>query len=342
MNPFLVFGASGYIGSHLVPFLLERGLPVRAAARNLQVLKARQWQGAELVSADALDPETLEPALQGCDTAFYLVHSMAAGNDFGALDLEAAENFARAAAAAGISRIVYLGGLVPEDPGLGEHISSRRDTGEVLREGSVPVTELRAGIIIGPGLRGLRGDARPGAQPAGDGDAALGARHLTAHRPPQSAGVPLALAAAPEAAAGSTRRRVRRRSDYATMMRLLARCAGKRPPLIIPVPVLTPKLSSYWLALVTAVPAPVARALITGLKHSFSVDDEALRALVPQKLLTVEDAIAEALRPGARASTIARWSDGVFALRGSRHDHAYYSKRAAGPGPRAPPLRCGS
>ena len=146
----LVFGASGYVGSNLVPHLVEKGWSVRAAARNVDVLKARSWEGVDLVQADALDPATLASALNGIDTAFYLVHSMNAGGKFGVLDLEAATNFARAAALAGVSRIIYLGGLVPGES-AGEHIDSRRETGDILRCGVVPVTEIRAGIIVGAG-----------------------------------------------------------------------------------------------------------------------------------------------------------------------------------------------
>ena len=171
----MVFGASGYVGSNLVPWLLQRGVPVRAVARNVEVLEARDWQGAELAQADALAPETLPAALRGCDTAYYLVHSMAAGQRFGEIDLEAAANFATAAEHAGVRRIVYLGGLVPEDAG-GEHIESRRETGEVLRRGTVPVTEIRAGIIVGPGsaervewspTRSARLDGAPGRKVTG-------------------------------------------------------------------------------------------------------------------------------------------------------------------------------
>ena len=122
-NRYLVFGASGYIGTNLVPFLSQQGLTVRAAARNIEVLEVRDWSGVELAQADALDARSLEAALADVDVAFYLVHSMAAGRDFSKLDLAAAENFARAARAAGVQRIVYLGGLVP-DQASGEHIVS--------------------------------------------------------------------------------------------------------------------------------------------------------------------------------------------------------------------------
>ena len=148
--PVLVFGATGYIGAHLVPRLRREGRTVRASGRNRQVLEARDWPGVELVEADALRPDSLPGVLAGVDTAYYLVHSMAAGQDFGRLDLQAAENFAAAAGQAGVRRIVYLGGLVPDDADS-EHLVSRRQTGERLRAGRVPVTEVRAGIIVGAG-----------------------------------------------------------------------------------------------------------------------------------------------------------------------------------------------
>jgi uncharacterized protein YbjT (DUF2867 family) len=135
----LVFGATGYIGAHLVPRLQREGGVVRASGRNRKVLEARDWPGVELVEADALRPETLPAALDGVDTAYYLVHSMAAGRNFGSLDLLAAEHFAAAADQAGVRRIVYLGGLIPDDADS-EHLLSRRDTGQRLRAGRVPVT----------------------------------------------------------------------------------------------------------------------------------------------------------------------------------------------------------
>ncbi|MGB5491359.1 MAG: NAD(P)H-binding protein [Woeseiaceae bacterium] len=146
----LVFGASGYIGSHLAPYLAARGLPVRATSRNIEVIEGRDWQNVELAQADALQPETLDRVLKDVDVAYYLVHSMAAGKNFPELDATAARNFADAAARQGVSRIVYLGGLVPKSP-KSTHLRSRKETGDILRAGSVAVTEIRAGMIIGPG-----------------------------------------------------------------------------------------------------------------------------------------------------------------------------------------------
>ena len=327
--PVLVFGASGYVGSNLVPWLLARGFPVRAVARNVNVLAARDWQGAELVQADALAPETLPAALDGCETAYYLVHSMAAGRRFGAIDLEAAANFAAAAEQAGVQRIVYLGGLVPDDAG-GEHIESRRETGEVLRRGAVPVTEIRAGIIIGPGSAAFEVMR----------DLTLNLPIMVTPRWVRALSPPIALdnllyylekvPGLPQAAGRVFDAGGPEAVSYQQMMGMLADVAGKRRSLVIPVPVLSPQLSSYWLGLVTAVPADVAKALIGGLKHDFFADSEPLRQLVPQELLGVRDAIQAAFTAEREHRTTARWTEGVFAMRGFRHDVAFYAKHASG------------
>jgi len=325
----LVFGASGYVGTWLVPRLQAEPLRLRAAARRLDVLRARAWEGVELVAADALDPDTLVPALEGVDIAYYLVHSMGAGAGFGALDLEAAGHFAAAAEAAGVRRIVYLGGLVPEDADS-EHIRSRAQTGDRLRQGAVPVTEIRAGIIVGPGSAAFEVMR----------DLVLHLPVMTTPRWVRATSPPIALDNLLEylvrvpflaAAAGKV-------FDaggpeivtYETIMRQLADAAGKRRPLILPVPVLTPRLSSYWLALVTAVPSNVARALIGGLKHDFTADDAELRHLVPQRLLTVRESIDAAFAAEREHRVAARWREGAFPLRDERHDVAWYAKQAGG------------
>ena len=148
-RPDLVFGASGYIGTNLVEFLLAEGRNVRASSRNVEVLRGRGWDHAELCQADALDPDSLDAALENVGTAYYLMHSMAAGRSFPELDATGARNFAAAAERQGVRRVVYLGGLTPDNP-RSAHLKSRQETGNILREGSVPVTELRAGMIIGP------------------------------------------------------------------------------------------------------------------------------------------------------------------------------------------------
>lgn len=325
----LVLGASGYIGSHLVPALQTAGRAVRVAGRRRAALAHKGWPDVEIVSADVLQPKTLQPALEGVDVAYYLVHSMAAGKDFRRLDLQAAENFTQAAAQAGVRRIVYLGGLAPANA-TSEHIVSRRETGEALRAGPVAVTEIRAGMIIGPGSAAFEV-----------------MRDLTYHLPlmitprwVRSTSPPIALGnlltylieiAAVEAAED-------RVFDvggpeyltYETMMRTLAEVSGRRAPPIIPVPVLTPGLSALWLALVTAVPTNIARALIEGLKLDFVADDEAIKALVPQHLLNFREAVEASFEIERNTGPASCWTEGVFMFRNYRHDYAYYAKQASG------------
>ena len=325
----LVFGASGYIGTNLVPRLLREGIPVRAAARNRRVLEARDWPRVEVVEADALAPATLDAALAGVDTAYYLVHSMSAGRGFGQLDLEAARNFAAAAARAGVRCIVYLGGLVPAGA-ESEHILSRRDTGVALREGPVPVTELRAGIIVGAGSAAFEVMR----------DLVLNLPVMITPRWVQAKSPPIALdnlleylvrlPAVPEALGRTFDAGGPETLTYADMMRRLALLAGRKPPHIISVPLLTPTLSSYWLRLVTAVPTSIARALIGGLRHDFAADDAELRRLVPQRLLTFDESVRAVFDAEERHEVQARWVEGAYPLRGYRREHAFYAKRASG------------
>jgi uncharacterized protein YbjT (DUF2867 family)/uncharacterized protein YndB with AHSA1/START domain len=325
----LVIGASGYIGTNLVPRLLAEKHVVRAVSRDAAVLEARAWPGVETASADVLRPETLAPVFAGVDTVYYLVHSMGAGKGFGELDIEAAANVAQAAAAAGVRRIIYLGGLVPDDADS-EHIVSRRDTGDELRRGPVPVTEVRAGIIVGPGsaafevMRDLVFHL----------PIMLTPRWVRAKSPPialdnlleymiRLADIDEAAGATLDAAGPDT-------LTYEEMMRILADVAGKRGPLIIPVPVLTPELSSYWLKFVTSVPTNIARALIGGLKHDFSADTSAIRSLVPIRLLGFRESVEAAFAAERDSKVEARWVEGAFSMRKSRTDYAYYAKRASG------------
>jgi uncharacterized protein YbjT (DUF2867 family) len=324
----LVFGASGYIGSHLVERLLSSPHPVRASARNREVLEGRGWQDVELVEADALKPETLAAALSGVDVAYYLVHSMAAGRDFARLDREAAENFSRAATRAGVRCIVYLGGLLPSKP-VSEHLRSRKETGDVLRGGTVPVTEIRAGMIVGPGSAAFEV-----------------IRDLVNHLPlmltPRwvyTRSSPIALEnlleyllRVPylEQAAGQC-------YDvggpevltYEQIMRQYGEVVGKRP-VIIPVPVLSPRLSSYWLRLVTAVPTSIARALIEGLKQDVIADDAAIRELVPLKLLSFKESVSFTLAAESQQQVIARWVEGSIVCRNYHPEYSFYAKRASG------------
>jgi len=319
----LVFGASGYIGGHLVPFLTGQGRDVRATSRYIPVLEDRGWDGVELVEADALKPESLDAALKDVGVAYYLVHSMAAGKNFPSLDAEAARNFAEAAERQGVQRIVYLGGLVPDDP-QSAHLRSREETGDILRAGGVPVTEIRAGMIIGPGsaawevIRDL-------------------VNHLPVMITPRwvsSRSTPIALAnllryLADAPLLAETAGEIYDVGGpevltYVEIMNAYGELVGRRPR-ILPVPVLTPRLSSYWLRLVTSVPTNVARALIDGLSQDVIASDQRLAQLIPQKLLDFRAAAEEALEADRQHAAPARWVEGAVACREFRPEYSYYS-----------------
>lgn len=324
----LVFGASGYIGTNLVEFLLNEGRRVRASSRNIEVLWGRGWDGADFCQADALEPATLDAALRDVDTAYYLVHSMAAGSSFPQLDAIAARNFAAAAARQHVRRIVYLGGLMPEDP-HSAHLKSRRETGEMLRDGTVPVTELRAGMIIGPGsaawevIRDL-------------------VNHLPIMVTPRwvsSRSTPIALSNLLRLLADVPKHEATAGQIYdvgcpevLTYREIMLRYGdfvGKRP-FIIPVPVLTPRLSSYWLRLVTSVPINVARALIAGLSQDVVARDQRLAELIPQEILGFDAAVAEAMAADRQHSLPAHWAENAVPCESFNPAYSYYSKQAHG------------
>lgn len=299
---------------------------MRATSRNVEVIEGRGWQGVALAEADALEPKSLDSVLANVDIAYYLVHSMAAGKNFPELDATAARNFANAAKRHGVKRIVYLGGLVPESP-KSKHLRSRQETGDILRAGGVPVTEIRAGMIIGPGsaawevIRDL-------------------VNHLPLMITPRwvfSRSTPIALgnllhylAEAPmleETAGGIYDVGGADDLSYADIMRQYAELVGKNPR-IIPVRVLTPRLSSYWLRLVTSVPTNIARALIDGLSQDVVVKDNRLASLVPQQLLGFREAAVAALEADRKHAVPARWVEGATACREFRPEYSFYSKQA--------------
>lgn len=326
----LVFGASGYIGTHLVPYLCANGATVRAAARDRRSLEARGWPTAvECVAADALDPTSLSRALEGVDVAWYLVHSMASGADFPRLDREAATNFRDAAERAGVKRIVYLGGLQPSGD-ASSHLASRAETGAILRAGRVPVTELRSGIVVGPGSAAFEIIR----------DLVFHLPLLVTPRWVRSHSQPIALANVleylarvpdlPNAAGATYEIGGPEVLTYEQLLRGFATRVG-RDPVILPVPVLSPKLSAQWLKLVTSVPADVARALVEGLAHDVLVRNDSIRALIPQRLLTYREALSAALEHERAAdATSTAWRDGSLRYRGNRPEFAFYAKRSGG------------
>jgi uncharacterized protein YbjT (DUF2867 family) len=305
----LVTGATGYIGGRLVPRLLEAGHEVRCMARRPNKLAGRPWfDDVEVVEGDVLDGRQVKDAAAGCDAAYYLVHSMAAGKNFAERDRQAALNFRKAAEAAGMRRIVYLGGLSPEDAPLSDHLASRREVGRLLTEGPTPVTELRAAVIIGSGSLSFEM-----------------LRYLTEVLPIMTTPKWVRTRCQPIAIRDVLEILVRVVDDedpsdrvveiggpdtltYQQMMQVYAEEAGLRRRLIIPVPLLTPRLSSLWVGLVTPLPTTVARPLVESLRSEVVVGDRAADALLPYPPTPYREAVRRALAriPNEVAT---RWSD---------------------------------
>ena len=258
------------------------------------------------------------------DLAYYLVHSMGSGPNLARKDREAARNFVEAVAEAGIQRIIYLGGLLPQGK-ASEHLASRRDTGDVLREGAVPVTEIRAGIVVGAGSAGFEVIR----------DLVNHLPVMTTPRWVQSRTQPIALddlltylvraAELPEMEGLTYDVAGPETLHYADLIEQCADVLGKHP-VIVPLPFLTPRLSAYWLDLVTAVPASVAAPLIDSLSYDLLADDRAIRQLIPLDRLTYRDAVREALRGEKSAPLLARWTEGALVFRDFNPDYAFYSK----------------
>jgi uncharacterized protein YbjT (DUF2867 family) len=309
----LLTGATGYVGGRLLPRLVEDGWRVRCLTRHPERLASRVPAGVEVVRGDVLEAASLAPCMKGVDTAYYLVHSMGTTGDFEAQDRLAADNFAAAAHAAGVRRIVYLGGLGDDDVGLSAHLRSRHDVGERLRKHGMPVIELRASIIIGSGslsfemIRALVERlpvmvtprwVRIKAQPVAIGDVLAYLRAaLTVENENRSLVIEIGGPAA---------------VSYGELMREYARLRGLRR-WMIPVPLLTPRLSSLWLGLVTPLYARVGRKLVDGLRHPTVVRDDAALRLFPIRPVGVREAIAGALKNEDAAFAQTRWSDPLSA-----------------------------
>ena len=306
----LVTGATGYVGGRLVPVLEGAGVRLRCLARRPAALASRVSPTTEVVAGDLLDLPSLDRALAGIDVAYYLVHSMGAHGDYLETDRVAARNFGDAARRAGVRGIVYLGGLATSDGVLSKHLRSRIETGEMLRASGVPVVEFRASVVIGSGslsfelIRALV-DRLPVmicprwvstlAQPIGIGDVL--AYLASARDLPDGESRIFEIGGADQA-------------SYGDVMREYARQRGLKR-VMISIPLLTPRLSSLWLGLVTPVYARVGRELIAGLKNRSVVTDPAARAVFPIAPVGLRDAIARAIAYEDRAFAMTRWSDAV-------------------------------
>jgi uncharacterized protein YbjT (DUF2867 family) len=306
----LLTGATGYVGGRLLPELEATGARVRCVARRPEHLAGRMGPNTHAVAGDVSDPATLAPAFEGVECAYYLVHSMGEREGFEAHEKRAAENFASAAQAAGVRRIVYLGGLGVDDTRLSAHLRSRHEVGAVLRAGAVPVLELRASIVIGSGslsfemvralVERLPVMVTPrwvdtAAQPIAIDD--LIAYLMAALRLELNTSRVLEIGGADVV-------------SYGEIMREYARQRGLRR-WMFRVPVLTPRLSSLWLGLITPLYARVGRKLVESMRHATVVtNDDALRAFELRPMGSRE-AIARALSSEQRDFAAPRWSDSL-------------------------------
>jgi uncharacterized protein YbjT (DUF2867 family) len=287
----LVTGATGFVGSRLVPALLAAGHEVTVLVRDAAAY--RPPGDVRVVEGDLLEPGSFEAALD-VEAAYYLVHSMQAGADFEERDRQAARNFARAADAAGVSRVVYLGGLGEDRDDLSPHLRSRREVERVLADGRADLTTLRAAIVVGDGsasfelVRQLASRlplmvtprwVQTPCQPIFVDDVVAYLVGVLDH--PETAGRTFEVGG-PDVL------------TYGEVLKRTGRAMGVRPYLF-PVPVLTPRLSAYWVGLVTDVPLSVARPLIEGMKNSVVVRDASIREYVPVELTPFDVAVRRAL-----------------------------------------------
>ena len=309
----VVTGATGYVGSRLVPMLLEKNYRVRAVGRSLEKLKSRVWakhENVELIQADMLKPDSLPDLLKDCSVAYYFVHSMNSQNhDFAEADRDAAKNFVAASERCGVQRIIYLGGLGEGSEELSEHLKSRHEVANILSSGAVPATVFRAAMILGSGSASFEI-----------------LRYLTERLPimitPRWVTTPsqpiairnvlhyLLACLEVDATKGET-------LDiggpeivtYKELMQVYAEEAHLRKRIIVPVPVFTPGLSSRWIHFVTPVPSYIARPLAEGLRNKTVCKDDRALKLMPQELLDCRSAIRIALEKIQHNQVLSRWTD---------------------------------
>ncbi len=304
----LLTGTTGYVGGRLLDRFEADGRRVRCLARRPPFLASRVAETTEVVAGDLLEADSLAAALRGIETAFYLVHSMAEGPGFEQTDRAAARNFARAARSAGVRRIVYLGGLGDEHDDLSAHLRSRHEVGRILRESGAVVVELRASIVIGSGSLSFEM-----------------VRALVERLPvmvtPRWVDVvaqPIAIddlldyleAAAEIDECGVYEVGGASRVSYGNLMREYARQRGLRR-WMISVPILTPRLSSLWLGLVTPLYARVGRCLVDSICHETVVREPRALQQFSIRPIGYREAIARALRNEGRERAATRWSDAL-------------------------------
>lgn len=328
----LVLGASGYIGQHLIPKLSQQGHQVIAAARRIEWLKEQPWPGVDCRFVDLYQPATLNAALQDIDIVYYLVHGMGDGQDLieqeriAANNMKVALQHVASTSSSPVKQVIFLGASQPDDS-KSSHLIARKLTGDLLRQSGIPVTELRASIIIGPGSAAFEVMR----------DMVYNLPILTPPRWVRSKSSPVALenllvyltellnhpsaenrifdVAGPEYI------------SYQTMFERFIAISGKRRWLV-PIPLPTRFISVYFINMITSVPTSIASALIEGLNHDLPADGQALQALIPQQLISFDDAVKETLRREDEVVDSADWGYDPEARARWRPGYGFYPKQA--------------
>lgn len=323
----LVLGASGYIGRHLIARLSEAGHQVIAAARHIDALKKQARAGVEYHAVDLQDPQFPLSLLENVDTLYYLIHSMGDGADFVAREQQAASQLRHALLQRPVKQIIFLSSLQVADNQHSAHLQARQLTGEILRETHIPVTELRAGIVIGSGSAAFEVMR----------DMVYNLPVLTPPRWVRSRTTPIALhnllyylvqlldvpasshrvleAAGPEVL------------SYQQQFKRFMAISGKYRPLI-PIPLPVSWISVWFLNLITSVPPTLAKALIQGLKHDLVADDRQLRELIPQSLIPFDSAVRLALTDQHKLSDALNWGNDPQALNRWQPDYGFFPRQA--------------
>lgn len=323
----LILGASGYIGQHLIPHLTSQGHQVTAAARRIQWLEEQHMPYVQCQYVDLLKPETIPPALKNIDVVYYLVHSMADNADFLDSEKRSAQNLQQALRHSNVKQVIFLGAIQPKEGGSSQHLLARKITGDILRTSGIPVTELRAAIIIGPGSAAFEVMR----------DMVYSLPILTPPRWVRSKSSPIALENLLVYLSEMLNHPTEQNRifdvggpeymSYQNMFeRFIAITSKKR--WIIPIPLPTQFISVYLLKMITTVPTHIAKALIEGLKYNLPADSGSLEKLIPQQLIHYDAAVFTTLQKEQSVVNSADWNYDPEAHARWRPDYAFYAKQA--------------
>ncbi|MHA1904742.1 MAG: NAD(P)H-binding protein [Candidatus Thorarchaeota archaeon] len=305
LQKILILGATGYVGSRLVLSLLSKGYKVKASWRSKEKMLSCTWatdSRVEPIRVDARNLESLTRAVEGCDAVYYLIHSMYSGSRFTKMETQIAENMVKASRDSDLQRIVYLGGLGKLGASLSPHLQSRMRVGRILQSGPVPLTIFKAAMLLGAGSASFEI-----------------LRYLVERLPIMTTPKWVRTRTQPIAISNALEYLVRclkepetanriydiggpRITTYEELMKIYTQAAGLVGRLVIPIPFLTPSLSSYWLKLVTPVPMPLARPLIESLRNETISENNEIKEIIPQKLLSYEEAFKRAILDPRKSS----------------------------------------